>query len=318
MDAKAPNILVVEDDAAIRELIQIFLEKSGFQSFTATSAEEGIDILDKHEIGIVLTDVQLPGINGLELAKLITENYTSDVIIMTGYCLDYSFKDAIAYGASDLVMKPVRLEDLLLRINVVIKNRCEKNENKRKLEELKNLTIIDDLTGLFNSREFYCHINQEVERSNRYFRPLSLIMMDIDKFKSLNDNYGHLCGDKILAGMGKIIKSAIRRQDTAYRYAGDEFTIILPETEIERAIAVAERVRQAVENENHLFPNNCRLNVTVSIGVVDYLTDEEIKSFVHRADSAMYQAKKKGRNKISVAPVLSQHVNMDYKIRHTT
>jgi len=300
-----PKILVVEDDSAIRELIRIFLEKSGFESFTAITAEAGLDIIKCQEIGIVLTDVQLPGMNGLELTKIIRQNYNADVIIMTGYSLDYTIEEAMAQGASDLIIKPIRLEDLLLRINVVLKNRSERKENSRKLEELTNLTIRDDLTGLFNSRQFYSHITQEVDRSNRYFRPLSLILLDIDNFKSLNDNYGHLFGDKILSGIGEIIKSAIRIQDTAYRYAGDEFTIILPETELEEAIAVAERVRQAIENETQVLSHPKPLIVTVSIGVVEYLTDEDIKSFVHRADGAMYESKRKGRNNISFAPALS-------------
>jgi diguanylate cyclase (GGDEF)-like protein len=211
----------------------------------------------------------------------------------------------MARGASDLIIKPIRLEDLLLRINVVLKNRSEKKENCRKLEELTKLTIRDDLTGLFNSRQFYSHIAQEVDRSNRYFRPLSLILMDIDNFKSLNDTYGHLSGDRVLSSTGDIIKAAIRKQDTAYRYAGDEFTIILPETEIEKALAVAERVRQAIESETHVLSNPRVLKVTVSIGVVEHLPDEEIKNFVHRADSAMYVSKKNGRNKISMLPAPS-------------
>ena len=302
------KILVVEDDTAIRGLIHMYLEKSGFEPFAANSAEKALDILEDQEIGIVLTDIQLPGLNGLELTKIIRRNYHSDVIIMTGYSLDYTIEEAMARGASDLIIKPVRLEDLLLRINVVLKKRSEKKENSRKLEELKNLTIRDDLTGLFNSRQFYSHISQEVDRSNRYFRPLSLILMDIDNFKLLNDTHGHLFGDKILSGMGDIIKSAIRMQDTAYRYAGDEFTIILPETELEMAIAVAERVRQAIENETKVLSDPRPLKVTVSIGVVEYLTDEEIKNFVHRADSAMYASKKKGRNSISFVPTLAETV----------
>jgi len=304
-DDMRPKILVVEDDTVIRELIHMFLEKSGFQSFTAISAEAALDILKTQEIGIVLTDVQLPGMNGLELTKIIRHSYNADVIIMTGYSLDYTIEEAMARGASDLIIKPIRLEDLLLRINVVLKNCSEKKENCRKLEELTRLTIRDDLTGLFNSRQFYSHIAQEVDRSNRYFRPLSLILMDIDNFKSLNDTYGHLSGDRVLSSTGDIIKAAIRKQDTAYRYAGDEFTIILPETEIEKALAVAERVRQAIESETHVLSNPKPLKVTVSIGVVEHLTDEEIKSFVHRADSAMYVSKRNGRNKISMLPAPS-------------
>ena len=302
-----PKILVVEDETDIRELIHMFLKKSGFRTFTAISAEAALDILKKQEIGIVLADVQLPGIDGLALTKIIRHTYNADIIIMTGYSLDYTIEEVMAQGASDLIIKPLRLEDLLLRINVVLKNRSEKKENSRKLEELKNLTIRDDLTGLFNSRQFYRHIAQEIDRSNRYFRPLSLILMDIDNFKSLNDTYGHLFGDKILSAIGEIINSAIRMQDTAYRYAGDEFTIILPETELERAIAVAERVRHAVEIKTRLLTESRHFKVTVSIGVVEYLTREDMESFVHRADSAMYVSKKKGRNKISSAPAQSQH-----------
>ncbi len=308
-DDMRPKILVVDDERDIRELVHMFLERSGFQTFTAVSAEAALDILKNQEIGIVLADVQLPGIDGLELTKIIRHTYNADVIIMTGYSLDYTIEEVMAQGAIDLIMKPLRLEDLLLRINVVLKNRSEKKENNRKLEELKNLTIRDDLTGLFNSRQFYRHIAQEIDRSNRYLRPLSLILMDIDKFKSLNDTYGHLFGDKILSSIGEIIKSAIRMQDTAYRYAGDEFTIILPETELERATAVAERVRHAVEIETQVLTDPRPLSVTVSIGVVEYLTCEDTKSFVHRADSAMYVSKKKGRNKISFAPALTQPVN---------
>ena len=303
------KILVVEDDKAIRELIHIFLEKSGFETFTAITAEAALEILKKEEIGIVLTDVQLPGMNGIELTKIIKQDYEADVIVMTGYSLEYSIEEAMARGASDLIIKPIRLEDLLLIINVVLKNRSEKKENYRKMAELTNLTTRDDLTGLFNSRQFYRHIAQEVDRSNSYFRSLSLILMDIDNFKTLNDTYGHLFGDKILSAIGDIVKSAIRIQDTAYRYAGDEFTIILPETELEMAIAVAERVRQAIENDTQALSSPRPVTVTVSIGVVEYLTDEAIKSFVHRADSAMYTSKKRGRNNISFEPALSQSEN---------
>ena len=300
------KILVVDDDTAIRELIQIFLEKSGFDPITAITAEAALEILKREEIGIVLTDVQLPGMNGLELTKIIKQDYEADVIVMTGYSLEYSIEEAMTRGASDLIIKPIRLEDLLLRINVVLKNRSEKQENCRKMAELTNLTTRDDLTGLFNSRQFYRHIAQEVDRSNRYFRALSLILMDIDNFKTLNDTYGHLFGDKILSAIGDIIKSAIRIQDTAYRYAGDEFTIILPETKLDMALSVAERVRQAIENDTQALSSPRPVKVTVSIGVVEYLTDEAIKSLVHRADSAMYTSKKRGRNNISFEPALTE------------
>jgi diguanylate cyclase (GGDEF)-like protein len=168
------------------------------------------------------------------------------------------------------------------------------------LEKLKRLSITDGLTKLYNSRYFYNQLKIEIDRTSRYQRPLSLLLLDIDKFKEYNDGYGHLEGDKILIRLGQIIKTCLRKMDTAYRYGGEEFTIILPETEGDEAATVAERIRSAVEAER-FYPQseNEPVSITVSIGVTEFSGKEEIAVFVQRADKAMYQSKQSGRNRVS-------------------
>ena len=124
--------------------------------------------------------------------------------------------------------------------------------------------------------------------------------MDIDKFKEYNDTYGHLEGDKILIRLGQVIKTCLRKMDSAYRYGGEEFTVILPETEGDEAATVAERIRSAVEKESFLSQNAKRtVSITISIGVTEFSWQEEITLFVQRADKAMYQSKQAGRNRVS-------------------
>lgn len=297
MDA---HILIVDDDAAIRDSMNEFVQMAGFDSITASSAEEAIEMLATNSVDVVITDIMLPGMDGLELTDRIKKSHEIDVIVMTGYSGDYSYEEAISKGASDFVFKPVRFEELLLRLRRVLKERRLTQERIHMLEKLKRLSITDGLTKLYNSRYFYNQLKIEIDRTTRYQRPLSLLLMDIDKFKEYNDNFGHLEGDKVLIRLGQVIKSCLRKMDSAYRYGGEEFTIILPETEGDEAATVAERIRAAVEAER-FFPQeeSDPICITISVGVTEFNWQEEIAVFVQRADKAMYQSKQSGRNRVS-------------------
>lgn len=294
------HILIVDDDAAIRDSMHEFVEMSGFSSSTAANAEDALEMLQSNTVDVVITDIMLPGMDGLELTDRIRKNFEVDVIVMTGYSGDYSYEEAISKGASDFVFKPVRFEELLLRLRRVLKERRLTQERIQMLEKLKRLSITDGLTKLYNSRYFYNQLKIEIDRTTRYQRPLSLLLLDIDKFKEYNDNYGHLEGDKVLIRLGQVIKSCLRKMDSAYRYGGEEFTVILPETEGDEAATVAERIRSAVEIE-HFYPQNESepVTITISIGVTEFTWQEEIAVFVQRADKAMYQSKQAGRNRVS-------------------
>jgi len=293
------HILIVDDDLSIRDAMQEFIEMSGFVSSVASSAEEALDVLTTNSVEVVITDIMLPGMDGLALTDRIKRTADSDVIVMTGYSTEYSYEEAISKGASDFVFKPVRFEELLLRLKRVLNERRLNQERVRMLDELKKLSITDGLTQLYNSRHFYTQLKGEIERCNRYEHKLSLLLLDIDNFKEYNDTYGHLEGDKILVRLGQVIRSCLRKMDTAYRYGGEEFTIILPDTDADEARTVAERLRLAVGSEDFTDGRNPDVRITISIGVTQYFQEEKVASFVQRADQAMYRSKQAGRNKVS-------------------
>ena len=176
------------------------------------------------------------------------------------------------------------------------------SERKKTEAELKRLVITDDLTGLFNQRYFYIETAKEIERAKRHQRPLSILLIDIDLFKEFNDSYGHWEGDFVLKKVGEIIMKSIREIDFAFRYGGEEFAVILPETTHKDATAVAERIRKAVaETVFYPFTLDGKPDVTsrtVSIGVTEFRMEDTIKSFLKRVDNAMYTAKHKGRNTV--------------------
>jgi diguanylate cyclase (GGDEF)-like protein len=296
MDA---NILIVDDDTAIRESMREYIEMSGYQTYMAPSAEDAIALLKDTAFDVVITDILLPGMNGLELTDQIKKAHDVDVIVMTGYSGDYSYEEAISKGASDFVFKPVKFEELLLRLKRVLRERRLTNERIVMLERLKKLSITDGLTKLYNSRHFYNQLKGEIDRSSRYGHPLSLLLLDIDKFKGYNDNYGHLEGDKVLVRIGQTVKSCLRKMDSAYRYGGEEFTVILPETVGREAETVAHRIRSAVQSDAFAVGDGDSVTITISVGVTEYAAPEEIAAFIQRADQAMYISKDNGRNRVS-------------------
>jgi diguanylate cyclase (GGDEF)-like protein len=303
------KILIVEDDAVVSKLVYEFLSRFGFQAISASSAEEAEKILEKEEIHIVLTDVKLPGIDGITFTKDVKKKYNLDVVITTGYSSEYFYEDAINNGASDLIFKPIRFNELMLRINRVIRERALINERDKMIERLKKLSIQDPLTELFNSRHFYAQLGDEIQRSERYLHPLALIFIDIDHFKAINDTYGHMVGDQALLLIAKKMQASLRSQDTAYRFAGDEFTIILPETTSDNARFVADRIKAEMEKESLVISEQEIAKITLSMGIAEYQRNERKEQFVHRADVTMYEAKKKGGNSIAVSPNLAAASN---------
>jgi diguanylate cyclase (GGDEF)-like protein len=294
------RILIVDDEVAVRSTMSEYLKNAGYYPETVSCAEEALEALGKENFPVVVTDIMLPAMGGLELTKLIKRDTRSDVIVITGYSDDFSYEEAINIGASDFVIKPVRLEELLLRLKRVLKERKLTNERSRMMEKLQKLAITDGLTRLYNSRSFYSQLELEIDRIKRYQHPLTLLLLDIDHFKDYNDTYGHLEGDKVLVRFSQIIRSCLRTNDSAYRYGGEEFTVILPETAGEEAHTVAQRIRAALEAEPFSPRDGEVVTVTISIGVTEYSPNEELSTFIQRADQAMYHSKRSGRNKVSM------------------
>lgn len=179
----------------------------------------------------------------------------------------------------------------LLLQDITERKRAE--EALRKSEErYRELSIVDALTQLYNSRHFYNQLKMEINRATRYQEPLTLILLDLDNFKAFNDVYGHVEGDQILSQFGRVVKRCLRQTDSAYRYGGDEFTLLLPMTTGEHGLVIAERIRTELKKEIFSPDPGKNIQITASIGIAQYKIDEDIKSFIQRVDRLMYKAKK--------------------------
>ena len=305
---KKTRILVVAAQDDVREILQEAMVMAGYQCMTAANGSEALDRLSENTIDVVITDVKIPSMDGLELTAQIRKMYDADVIVMAGFSDDCTFEDIITKGASELLFKPVNISELYMRIKRVLRERTlirERNAAIQKLREseqhYQELSITDGLTNIFNSRQFYSTLRTEIERARRYNHPLSLLMLDIDDFKKYNDTYGHLEGDKVLVRFAKIIKDCLRQSDTAYRYGGEEFAVILPVTTGEQGVTAAERIRTSLRNEVFTPCFGANIRVTVSIGVAEYLKDEDLMEFLRRADQNLYVAKASGKDQVCYA-----------------
>jgi diguanylate cyclase (GGDEF)-like protein len=293
------RILIVEDEETAAGTLREYLDIVGYESLVANTPGEAIKALNTGNIDMVIIDIKLGGMDGLDLTAEVKKEHNVDVIVMTGYSEEYSYESVINKGASDLIFKPIHFEELVLRIKRVLRERQLSQGQIEMMRKLKKLAITDGLTKLFNSRHFYNQLELEVDRSNRYAHALALLLLDIDNFKKYNDTYGHLEGDKVLVRLGQAIHTCLRSMDSAYRYGGEEFTVILPETKGEEALAVAERIRTVVENENFSPRSDTKAPITISLGVTEFYPKEKIETFVKRADEAMYLSKDQGRNRVS-------------------
>ncbi|HNQ02137.1 MAG TPA: response regulator, partial [Syntrophales bacterium] len=191
------RILIVDDHVELRDMLREAMVIYGYDCLTAGNGREALDCLAADPVDVVLTDIKMPEMNGLELTEQIKQNYDVGVIVMTGYTDDFSYEDIITKGASDFMVKPVAIPELDLRIKRVVREKAllrERNQAMEKLREseqrYQELSITDGLTKLFNSRQFYAVLHGEIERSNRYDHPLTVLMLDIDDFKKYNDTYG--------------------------------------------------------------------------------------------------------------------------------
>ncbi len=293
------SILIVDNDTAMRNSVEKYLKVHHYKVKTADNADNALKILQTFNADIVLTDIMMNGMDGLELTKKIKSKYNADVMVMTGYSAQYSYEKAVKAGACDFIFKPFRFEELELRLNRVLREAEIKQERIHLLKKLEKLAITDALTKLYNSRHFFNEIKIEIMRNKRYSHNLSLLILDIDFFKAYNDRWGHVEGDKVLMAIGKTIKSCMRSMDTAYRYGGEEFAIILPETGIDEALVMGTRIKNTISTLIFEPEPGKQESINVSIGATELVDGENYKTFIKRADKALYKSKDTGRNRLS-------------------
>ncbi len=297
-DTSAIKLLVIDDDADIRSLLADLLGESDYKVDTAFCGEEALKMIKDSTYDLVITDLRMQGMDGLQVIKEVKNiDPGIDVIVMTGYASVNSAVESMKAGAVDYITKPLNTD----QIRLVVKKNIERRGFQRlagEREFYKILSSIDGLTELYNYRYFHQHLQMELEREKRYNRSLSLIMLDIDDFKNYNDQYGHPVGDLVLKNLASILKTATRGCDVICRHGGEEFAVILPETDKKEAAIVCERIRQSVEKTNMLdAEGNSIGNIRITIGLASFPVDANNKNkLIEQADKALYRGKESGKN----------------------
>jgi diguanylate cyclase (GGDEF)-like protein len=310
----AAKILVVDDSPTNLRLLERLLTHNEYQ---VTTARDGLLAMQKaHQDppDMILLDIAMPDMDGYQVCQhLKTDEALREIPVIFISVLDELVDKVKAFkvGGVDYITKPIQDEDVLMRIKTHLTlstMRKELAEKNAQLEEeimlrqtteqqLLRMATTDPLTELFNRSHFFDLAGRELSRSQRKNRPISFLLMDIDHFKKINDSYGHLVGDQTLIRLAEICQGYVRKYDILARYSGEEFIALLPETDLEHAKIIAERMRELVENSIMEF-EGITFSITVSIGVatIDAENNLSLDGILDRVEKALYRAKRSGRN----------------------
>lgn len=308
--ASRPTILIVDDDDAIRDLVNIYMQEQGFQTRSCASAEAALEDMRKFFCPIVITDVQMPGMGGLSLCQKLRAGKWPGyvyIIVMTGHDQEDGVVQALDAGADDYLHKGAPPAEFQARLRVAERIVTLEQRLRRTLETKARQAASDPLTGLPNRRTFDRRLNAEFKRARRFTEPASVLLIDADHFKQVNDHYGHSVGDEVLRRLAALLRENLPREyDVLARIGGEEFGAILPHTSRENAAVVAERLRAAIESASFLTAAGT-LRITVSIGIGSLsnrisLEPQTTLDVLDEADRGLYESKRLGRNQVTVAP----------------
>jgi len=297
MRNSAYTALVVDDSLLYREKFKNDLQDLNLNVIVAKDGQEALDIFNsnKHDISLLITDYNMPKMDGIELVKTLRKTYTSDKLSIIAISIDTENKTLtkfIKVGANDYIHKPYSADELSVRVNSNI-NTLEM------FEKISNLANRDFLTGAYNRRYFFETANAIIAKNYRKQTPIILATVDIDKFKNINDTYGHDIGDIAIKDVVKILDTYMRNSDLIARFGGEEFCILIEEITLEDAKNLFEKIRMKFETNKVVISDELSIGFTVSIGV-SYIIDNDISKMIKISDNALYEAKETGRNKVVI------------------
>jgi diguanylate cyclase (GGDEF)-like protein len=297
----AGRILVVEDSLVVRAVVADQLEAEGYEVIEAVDGPSALVICATGHPDAVLLDIEMPGMDGHQvLSRLKADLALADipVVFLTGRSGTADMVAGLRAGAHDYLKKPFEPAELLARIGGAVRIKRLQDELRVRNEELDRLSRIDGLTSLYNRRHANEQLDREIRIARRHGHPVSVLLVDVDHFKLVNDREGHPAGDRVLQAIAERMRTATRVDDVVGRWGGEEFIIIAPRTDLEGALALGERVRDAVAARG-VDVGGRAIAVTVSIGIAEGATTPA--ELVAAADAALYHSKANGRNRVTPA-----------------
>lgn len=295
------KVLIADDALPVRIVLRSNLERWGHEVVQAADGDTALQCcLDDDPPDVAILDWMMPGHSGVEICQIL-ENRTQQPfiyrILITGKTQESDLIYALDHGAHNFLSKPI--SQAVLRAHIDVGGRLlEANRRARAYaEQMKELATTDPLTGLFNRRHFFENAAREFERARRYGHRLAVMLVDVDHFKKINDEHGHAVGDLVLTELAQRMTQALRNTDLIARFGGEEFVMLLPETDLQAAGEVADRLQKHSRQDIHY--QDLKINLNLSIGLTASQPDDmDIDTIIHRADKAMYKAKADGRNRI--------------------
>ena len=286
------NILVVEDDENIFKVLDKTFIGDRYKLWRVTTGKEALNLIKEIHFIVVISELYIADMDGIELIKRIKKiDSRVNIIVLTAYSFANSAVKALEAGAYAYLLKPLNTEELKLMLRRSIENTCLLIQVGRK-KYYQDISILDGLTGVYNHRHFHEILDWQVDHIKRFPQAFSLIIIDIDDFKKYNDTHGHVEGDKVLHNTAQLFVMLTRDSDTVFRYGGEEFTILMPQTPNQQAQIVGQRLIEGVRKKSP---------VTISMGLSTFPDDAQIKKeLVARADKALYRAKRLGKDRLCV------------------
>jgi two-component system cell cycle response regulator len=305
----AQSVLIVDDDDLVLARLRDLVTAAGYRVFTAPNGLQAMQQLEASPASIVITDLHMPGMDGLELCRLIRQRVWPGyvyIVFLTGRAEEKDILAGLDAGADDFLSKRTPAVQFTARLRTAKRILALEYSLKSALETKRQLSMTDSLTGIYNRRYLLRHLGRELKRAQRSGGDVSLLLLDIDHFKQVNDTYGHAVGDHVLKNFAQVVGKCLHRAtDWCARLGGEEFAVVLEGTSLRDASICAERIRDAVVNTS--IDNSAdRILITVSIGVsaLGVIADNSaatVQTLLERADNALYASKSGGRNRVTLS-----------------
>ncbi|WP_437580277.1 diguanylate cyclase [Sorangium sp. So ce887] len=304
LSSRPARIVVADDDRLARQMLVSILQKAGFQVEAVDDGQEAIELIGRGGVDLALLDIVMPRLTGLEACRLLksmTAETFLPVVLVTVKTDTASRVEGLKIGADDYVCKPFEEEELLARVGAMLRIKRLHDHVAAQRAYLEQLSIHDEMTGLYNYRYLFTRLNEEFKRAERYHEPFACVLVDIDRLKAMNEIGGRTLGDAVIRRVADGIRRSVREVDVIARYGGEEFLIVLPSTHFAGSLTVAERIWREASGNPVEFGGASR-PCSVSIGVSLY-PSRDVRSkdaLIRAAESALHQAKREGGNRICV------------------